>query len=61
MIYSSAGKDKGDRNRTLWLGGDGDYVEIAHSEELNSIDSQVTIEAWIKPTAFSRTRAALPK
>ena len=40
-------------NRVLSLDGDGDYVEIADSESLNAIDSQVTMEAWIKPTAFT--------
>jgi len=39
-------------NRVLNLDGDGDYVEIADSESLNSINSQVTMEAWIKVTAL---------
>ena len=39
-------------NRVLNLDGDGDYVEIVHSESLNAIDAQVTMEAWIKPAAF---------
>ncbi len=39
-------------NRVLSLGGDGDYVEMSDSEALNDIGSQVTMEAWIKPTAF---------
>ena len=34
-------------NRVVSLDGDGDYVEIADSESLNAINSQVTIEAWI--------------
>ena len=40
------------QNRVLSLDGDGDYVEVADSESLNAINSQVTMEAWIKPTAF---------
>ena len=40
-------------NRVLNLDGDGDYVEIADSESLNAINSQVTMEAWIKATAFA--------
>jgi len=39
-------------NRVLSLDGDGDYVEITDSESLNAINSQVTMEAWIKATAF---------
>jgi len=48
-------------NRVLSLDGDGDYedgftsvnhVEIKDSESLNAINSQVTMEAWIKPTDF---------
>jgi len=39
-------------NRVLSLDGDGDYVEISDSESLNVINSQVTMEAWIKATAF---------
>ena len=39
-------------NPVLSLDGDGDYVEIADSESLNAINSQVTMEAWIKATAF---------
>ncbi len=35
-------------NRVLSLDGDGDYVEVADSESLNAINSQVTMEAWIK-------------
>jgi len=41
------------QNRVLSLDGDGDYVEIEDSEALNSINSQVTMEAWIKVTAFT--------
>ena len=39
-------------NPVLSLDGDGDYVEITNSENLNAINSQVTMEAWIKATAF---------
>ncbi|MBM3236380.1 hypothetical protein FJZ31_08785 [Candidatus Poribacteria bacterium] len=39
-------------NRVLSLDGDGDYVEISDSGNLNAINSQVTMEAWIKATAF---------
>ena len=39
-------------NHVLSLDGDGDYVEISDSESLNAINSQVTMEAWIKPTVF---------
>ena len=42
-------------NGVLSLDGDGDYVEIADSESLNAINSQVTMEAWIKATAFPNT------
>jgi len=41
------------QNHVLSLDGDGDYVEIADSEALNSINSPVTMEAWIKASAFS--------
>jgi len=41
-------------NSVLSLDGDGDYVEMADSESLNAINSQVTIEAWIKPTAITK-------
>ena len=40
------------QNHVLSLDGDGDYVELADSESLNAINSQVTMEAWIKATAF---------
>jgi len=40
-------------NRVLSLNGDGDYVEIKESESLNAINSQVTVEAWIKPTVVT--------
>ena len=40
------------QNRVLSLDGDGDYVEIAQSKNLNAISSQVTVEAWIKVTEF---------
>jgi len=40
-------------NKVLSLDGDGDYVEIAESKVLNAMASQVTMEAWIKPTAFT--------
>jgi len=39
-------------NRVLSLDGDGDYVEMENIEALNAISSQVTMEAWIRPTAF---------
>jgi len=38
-------------NRVLSL--EGGYVEIADSEKLNDIGSQVTIEAWVKVTEFT--------
>ena len=41
------------QNHVLSLDGDGDYVEIVNNEGLNAIDSQVTIEAWVKVTAFT--------
>ena len=47
------------QNRVLSLDGDGDYVEIADSEALNNITSQVTMEAWIKATAFPNTWIAI--
>ena len=34
--------------KVLSLDGDGDYVEIVDSPTLNSLDTQITIEAWIK-------------
>ena len=49
-------------NRVLSLDGDGDYedgftsvnhVEMKDSESLNAINSQVTIEAWIKAADFT--------
>ncbi|MFC1713492.1 two-component regulator propeller domain-containing protein [Candidatus Poribacteria bacterium] len=40
-------------NRVLSLDGDGDYVEIGGSENLNNVGSQVTMEAWIKLTTFT--------
>jgi len=46
QVWAQAG------NHVLSLDGDGDYVEIKDSESLNAINSQVTMEAWIKPTSF---------
>jgi hypothetical protein len=40
------------QNHVLDLDGKGDYVEITNNKGLNAINSQVTIEAWIKPTRF---------
>jgi len=40
-------------NRVLSLDGDGDFVEMADSESLNAITSQVTMEAWIKAKSFA--------
>ena len=40
-------------NRVLFLDGDEDYVEMADSEALNDIGSQVTMEAWIRVAKFS--------
>ena len=40
-------------NGVLSLDGDGDYVEMADSEALDDIGSQVTVEVWIRATAFS--------
>ena len=42
-------------NRVLSLDGDGDYVEVKDSASLNAINSQVTMEACIKATAFTST------
>jgi len=39
-----------EQNRVLSL--EGGYVEIADSEKLNNIGSQVTVEAWVKVTEF---------
>ncbi|MBI1928664.1 tetratricopeptide repeat protein [Candidatus Poribacteria bacterium] len=39
-------------DRALSLDGDGDYVEIIDSSVLNNLDFHVTVEGWIKPTAF---------
>jgi len=47
------------QNRVLSLDGEGDYVEITDSESLNAINSQVTMEAWIKPTAFLKQWIAI--
>ncbi|MBM3235529.1 LamG domain-containing protein [Candidatus Poribacteria bacterium] len=43
-------------NRVLSLDGDGDYVEIVPNENLNAINSQATIEAWIKAEALLNGR-----
>ena len=40
-----------EQNRVLSL--EGGYVEIADSQKLNNIGSQVTIEAWVKVTEFT--------
>ena len=40
-------------NHVLSLDDDGDYVEIINNDGLNAITTQVTVEAWIKPTAFT--------
>jgi len=39
-------------NHVLSLDGDGDYVQMEDSAALNAINSQVTMETWIRPTAF---------
>ena len=39
-------------NKVLSLDGNGDYVEITDSSTLNNLSSQVTMEAWIRATAF---------
>jgi hypothetical protein len=39
-------------NRVLSLDGDGDYVEMADSEILNDIGSQVTMEVWVRPEEY---------
>ena len=58
ITFASAYERRGtkDRLRSISvnhaLSLNGDYVEIADSEELNNIKHQVTMEAWIKATAF---------
>ena len=47
--------DKVIESKALSLDGDGSFVEIADSEIINNISEQVTISAWIKPTAFPNT------
>ena len=42
-------------NHVLSLNGDGSYVEIINNDGLNAITTQVTVEAWIKPTAFTNS------
>ncbi len=42
-------------SNALSLDGDGSFVEIVDSEIINNISEQVTISAWIKPTAFLNT------
>lgn len=46
-------QDRAIPNRVLSLDGDGSYVEIADSAELNNIDSQVTIAAWVRVAEFA--------
>ncbi|MBC8231403.1 hypothetical protein H8E77_17765 [bacterium] len=41
-------------NRVLSLEGDGDFVEMADSESLNAITSQVTMEAWIRLNPYRK-------
>ncbi|MFC1713493.1 two-component regulator propeller domain-containing protein [Candidatus Poribacteria bacterium] len=51
LLYAYAAKvwaQESRPNRVLSLDGDGDYVEMADSEALNNISSQVTMEAWIR-------------
>lgn len=43
------------KSNALRLDGDGSYVEIEDSWMINNISEQVTISAWIKPTAFPNT------
>ena len=52
VCLSTAWAQENGPNRVLSLDGDGDYVEMADSEILNDIGSQVTVEVWINPTAF---------
>jgi len=40
-------------NKVLSLDGDGDYVKIIDSPILNSLDTQITIEAWIRCDKFN--------
>ncbi len=39
-------------NKALSLDGDGDYVEIVDSPILNNLESQITIEAWIRADGY---------
>jgi hypothetical protein len=41
------------QNHVLSLDGDGDYVEIINNAGLNAINTQVTMEAWIKVSRFA--------
>ncbi len=43
----------------LDLDGNGSYVEIFDSDNLNSINEQVTVSAWIKPTTFPNAYAPI--
>jgi hypothetical protein len=53
LCVATARAQESGPNRVLSLDGDGDYVEVADSESLNAINSQVTVEAWIKAAKFT--------
>ena len=40
-------------NKVLSLDGDGDYVEMVDSPVLNGLDTQVTIELWIRADEYN--------
>ena len=49
------------QNHVLSLDGWGDYVEIVNNEGLNVLDTQMTVEAWIRATAYPGERIAFPE
>jgi len=53
ILFGFAASAAHAQNHVLSLDGDGDYVEITKNDGLNALASQVTMEAWIKPTAFT--------
>ncbi|RKU12663.1 hypothetical protein C6501_10755 [Candidatus Poribacteria bacterium] len=51
--------DKTIMDTALSLGGDFSFVEIDDSDMLNTINQQVTVTAWIKPTDFPNRYASI--
>ena len=53
VLHATVSAQESRPNRVLSLDGDGDYVEIVSNEGLNAINSQVTMEVWIKVKTFT--------